>query len=68
MAEIPDDTPPADMEEDVKYINDEGGNEGETTECQNTTMEEGKGVNNEKSGKDVDLDELDESTCFDDTY
>ena len=31
-------------------------------------MDEGKGVNNEKGGKDVDLDELDESTCSDDTY
>ena len=31
-------------------------------------MDEGKGVNNEKGGKDVDLNELDESTCSDDTY
>ena len=31
-------------------------------------MDEGKGVNNEKFGKDVDLYELDESTCYDDKY
>ena len=31
-------------------------------------MDEGIGVNNEQSGNDVDLDELDESTCSDDTY
>ena len=31
-------------------------------------MDEGKGVSNEKVGKDVDLDELDDSTCYDDKY
>ena len=31
-------------------------------------MDEGKGVNNEKGVKDVDLDEFDESTCSGDTY
>ena len=31
-------------------------------------MDEGKGVINEKGGKDVDLDEFDESTFSGDTY
>ena len=31
-------------------------------------MDGGKGVNNEKVGEDVDLDELDESTCYDEKY
>ena len=31
-------------------------------------MDEGKGVNNENGSKDIDLDEIDESTCSDDTY
>ena len=31
-------------------------------------MDERKGVNNEKGDKDVDLDEIDESTCSGDTY
>ena len=31
-------------------------------------MDGGKGVNNEKVGENVDLDELDESTCYDDKY
>ena len=31
-------------------------------------MDGGKGVNNEKGGKDVDLYEFDESTCSGDTY
>ena len=56
------------MEEGVKDINDEVKNEGETTDSESTTMDEGKGVNNEKGGKDVDLNELDESTCSDDIY
>ena len=34
-------------------------NDGETTDSERTTMDEGKGVNDEKGGKDVDLDELD---------
>ena len=56
------------MEEGVKDINDEVKNEGETTDSESTTMDEGNGVNNEKGGKDVDLNELDESTCSDDIY
>ena len=55
-AKFPDDTPPVDMEEGVKDINGEGKNEGETTDSESTTMDEGKGVNNEKGGKDFDLD------------
>ena len=31
-------------------------------------MDEGKGVINERDGKDVDLDEFDESTCSADRY
>ena len=31
-------------------------------------MDGGKGVNNGKVGEDVDLDELYESTCYDDKY
>ena len=31
-------------------------------------MDEGKGVIHERGGKDVDLDEFDESTCSGDTY
>ena len=31
-------------------------------------MDEGKEANNEKGGKDIDLDEFDASTCSDDTY
>ena len=46
------------MEEGVKDINDEVKNEGETTDSKSTTMDEVKGVNNEKCGKDVDLDRL----------
>ena len=64
-AECPDDTPPVDMQEGVKDINDEVKNEGETTDSKSTTMDEVKVVNNEKGGKDVDLYELDESTCYD---
>ena len=67
-AECLDDTIPFDMEEGVKDINDEVKNEGETTDSESTTMDEGKGVNNEKVGENVDLDELDESTCYDDKY
>ena len=56
------------MEEGVNDINYEEKNKGEKTDSEITTMDEGKGVNNEKGRKDVDLDELDESTCSDDTY
>ena len=56
------------MEDCVKGINDEVKNEGETTHSESTIIDAGKGVNNEKSGKGVDLYELDESTCSDDTY
>ena len=56
------------MEEGVKDINDENKNEGETTDSKSTTMDKGKGANNEKGGKDVDLDESYESTCSDDKY
>ena len=45
-----------------------GGKERETIDSEKTTMDEGKGVNNKKVGKDFDLDELDESTCYDDKY
>ena len=38
------------------------------TPPESTTMDGGKGVNNEKVGENVDLDELDESTCYDDKY
>ena len=34
---------------------DEGKNEDETTDSESTTMDEGKGVINEKGDKDVDL-------------
>ena len=37
---------------------DEGKNEGETTDSESTTMDGGKGVNNEEVGKNVDLDEF----------
>ena len=42
---------------------DEEKNEGETTDYESITMDEGKGVINERGGKDADLDEFDESTC-----
>ena len=45
-----------------------GGKERETIDSEKTTMDEGKGVNNNKGGKDVDLYEVDESTCSGDTY
>ena len=35
---------------------DEGKNEYETTDSERTTMDKGKGVINERGGKDVDLD------------
>ena len=38
------------------------------TPPESTTMDGGKGVNNEKVGEDVDLDEWNESTCYDDKY
>ena len=40
----------------------------ETTDAESTTMDDGRGVNNKKGGKDVDLDEFDECTCSGDTY
>ena len=46
--ECSDYTPPVDMEEGVKDINDVGKNEGKTTDSESTTMDEGKVVNNEK--------------------
>ena len=47
---------------------DEEKYEGETTDSESTTMDEGKGVIHERGGKDVDLDEFDESTCSGDRY
>ena len=47
------------MEEGVKDINYKVNKEGETTDTKITKMDEGKGVNNEKGDKDVDLDALD---------
>ena len=46
------------MEEGVKDINDEGQNEGKTTDSDITKIDEGKGVNNKKVGENVDLDEF----------
>ena len=66
--ECPDDTSPVYMEEGVKDINNEEKIEVETTDSESTKIDEVKGVNNKKGGKDVDLDELDESNCSDDTY
>ena len=68
-AECIDDTFPDEMEEcvydrnKIKNKYDQGKNEGETTDSDSTTMYEGKGVINERGGKDVDLDEFDASTC-----
>ena len=45
------------MMKKIKIYN-EGKNEGETTDSKNTTMYGGKGVNNEKVGENVDLDEF----------
>ena len=47
---------------------DEGKNEGETTDYDSTTMDEVKGVINERGGNDVDLDGFDASTCSGDRY
>ena len=47
---------------------DEEKNEGETKDSESTIMDEGTGVNNEKGGKDVYLEEWDDSTCSGDTY
>ena len=43
-------------------------NEGETTYSDSTKIDEGKGVINERGGKDVDLDEFDASTCSGDRF
>ena len=51
---------------DEKY--DEEKNEYETTYAESTTMDEGRGVINEKVGNYVDLDEFNESTCSVDKY
>ena len=40
----------------------------ERTYSEITTISEGKGVIDERGGKDVDLDEFDESTCSDDNF
>ena len=42
--------------------------EDEIKDSDSTTMDEGKGVINEKGSKNVDLDEFDESTCSGDRY
>ena len=67
--EFIDDTFPDEMEECIYYRNnnnnekyDEGKNEGETTDYDRITMDEGKKVINERGGKDVDLDGFDAST------
>ena len=51
-----------------KKYDDEEKNEGETTYSDSTTIHEGKGVINERDGKDVGLDEFDASTCSVDRF
>ena len=74
-AECIDDTFPGEMEECVYDRNnnknekyDDREKEGETIDSDSTTMDEGKGVINERGVKDVDLDEFDKSTCSGDRY
>ena len=74
-AECIDGTFSDEMEEGVNDRNenknknyDEEKNEGETTDYDSTTIDEGKGVMNERGGKDVDLDEFDPSTCSGDRF
>ena len=62
-AECIDETLPDDMEEGVYARNknknekyDDREKEGETIDSDSTTMDEGKGVINERGGNDVDLD------------
>ena len=74
-AECPDGTPHDDMEEGVSEIKDDKNERideekesefPDVTPPESTTMDEGKGTKNEKGYEDVDLDELYESTYYDD--
>ena len=47
---------------------DEEKEEGETKDSDSTKIDEGKGVVNERGGKDADLDEFDASTCSGDRF
>ena len=47
---------------------DEEKKEGETTDYDSTTIDEGKWVINERGGNDVDLDEFDASTFSGDRF
>ena len=74
-AECIDDTLPDEMEEGVNDRNenknendDEIKNEGETKDSDSITIDEGKGVIIEIGGKDVDLYEVDASTCSGDRF
>ena len=71
-AECIDETLPDDMEERVRDRNnnknekyDQEEKEGETTNYKSTTMDEGKGVIDERGGKDVD--EVKNDNFLDDT-
>ena len=73
--ELIDETFPGDMEEGVNDRNqnknenyDGEKNEGETTDSDSTTIDEDKGVINERGGKDIDLNEFYASTCSGDRF
>ena len=74
-AELIYDTFPEEMEEGVYDRNnnknekyDGENNKGETTDSDSTKMDKDKGLINEIGGKDVDLYEVDASTCSGDRF